>query len=122
MSGPKRSQFWGLRACRPDLHCAVCLKFADQPLALQELRDCYCEGMHELVLVEMYEVPLKDLHRHCWQRGWARRKKWNQPALQRTVERLIWERLAKSFHLVSPSSADRMLELLMKMVDARSDP
>jgi len=98
------------------------LKFADQPLALQELRDCYCEGMHELVLVEMYEVPLKDLHRHCWQRGWARRKKWNQPALQRTVERLIWERLAKSFHLVSPSSADRMLELLMKMVDARSDP
>ena len=45
-----------------------------------------------------------------------RRKKWNQPALHRTVERLIWERLAKSWHLVSPSSADRMLELLMKMV------
>jgi hypothetical protein len=26
----------------------VCLKFADQPEELQRLRDCYCEGMHEV--------------------------------------------------------------------------
>ena len=121
MSGPKRSQYWGLTACRPDLHCAVCLEFAGQPEELQRLRDWYCEGMHELVLVEMFEVPLKDLHRHCWQHGWVRRKKWNQPALHRTVERLILGRLGKSWNLVSPTSADRMLEMLMKMVAERSD-
>ena len=68
-----------------------------------------------IVLVEMFAVPLKDLHRHCWQHGWVRRKKWNQPALQRTAEWLIWERLAKNWNKVVPSSADRMLELLMKM-------
>ena len=65
MSGPRRSQFWSLKAYRPDLQCAVCLKFADQPTELQYLRDCYCEGMHELVLVEMFAVPLKDLHHQC---------------------------------------------------------
>ena len=93
----------------------MCLKLTDQPAELQRLRDCYCEGIHELVLAQMFAIPLKALHRHCWQHGWVRRKKWNQPALQRTVERLIWERLAKSWDLVSPSSADRMLELLMKL-------
>jgi len=93
----------------------VCAKLADQPREMQRLRDCYCEGMHEVMLAELFAVPFRDLHRHCWQHGWTRRRSWNRPALKRTVERLAWERLAKSWHLVSPETADRMLALLMKL-------
>ena len=115
MSGPKRSEHWGLTACRADLECAVCAKLIDQQVELQRLRDCYCEGIPELMLAEMFNVPFRDLHRHCWQHGWTRRRSWNQPALKRIAERLVWERLAKSWHLVSPTSADRMLALLVKL-------
>ena len=58
-------------------------------------------------LVQMFDVPLKDLHRHCWQHGWVRRRKWNQPALKRTVERLVWERLAATWHLADGHSAEQ---------------
>src|SRR5262245_9780148 len=115
MSGPQRSEHWGLTTCRADLQCVVCAKFADQPTAMQRLRDCYCEGIHELVLAQMFGVPFRDLHRHCWQHGWVRRRSWNQPAIKRAVERLLWERLAKSWNVVAPSTADKMLDLMMRL-------
>src|SRR5262245_3504348 len=115
MSGPKRGDFWGLRVCRPDLQCGVCMKLTNQPGAMQRLRDCFCVGIHEELLAVMFGVPSRDLHGHVWRRGWLRRKNWSRASMDRAVELLLWQRLAASWHLFSPSTADRMLDLLMRL-------
>jgi hypothetical protein len=81
----------------------------------------YIEGMPPWLVARTFNVPNNALRSHAWRHNWCRRRSYNLPDPKYVVMLAVLGRLRDSWHLVSPNSADRMITLLMKLVDERSD-
>ena len=117
--GPKRTKNWGLTACPTERACAVCAAYSEMPDELRRVREMYIEGMPPWLVAQFFEVPNAALRSHAWRHNWCRRRSYNLPDAKHLLMVAAVNRLRASQHLVSPTSADRMLKLLATLVGER---
>lgn len=118
--GPKRTKNWGLAACPAERACAVCAAFGEMPDELRRVREMYVEGMPPWLVAQFFGVPNGDLRSHAWRHNWCRRRSYNLPDPKHLIMVAALNRLQKSQHLASSSSADRMLKLLVSLVESET--
>ena|SRR6185436_8900771 len=118
--GPKRTKHWGLTACPPARACAVCAAFKDMPGELRRVREMYVEGIPPWLVAQFFGVPNAALRSHAWRHNWCRRRSYNLPDAKHLIMVAALNRLRASQHLISPTSADRMLKLLASLVGSET--
>lgn len=117
----QRTANWGLTLCS-HLKCSVCETLGDQPEELFRLRELYVQGHPEWLLARFFNVSGSDLNHHAWRHNWARRRAINLPDPKQTFQLALLARLRATWHLASPTSADKMLELLAKSIGMGQKP
>ena len=120
--GPKRTMNWGLTPCPVERACAVCTALGDSPEELRSIREMYVFGVPPWLVARTFGVSNGALRSHAWRHNWCRRRSYNLPDPRYLVMLAALGRLRASWHLVSPNSADRMIDVLIKLADERSDP
>ena len=114
--GPRRTTNWGLATCPTECACAVCAALGKYPDELRRLREMYVEGMPLWIVAQFFDVPNAALRSHAWRHNWCRRRSYNLPDAKHLIMVAALNRLRASQHLISPTSADRMLKLLASLV------
>ena len=117
--GPKRTTNWGLTACPAERACGVCTKLGEMPDALLRVREMYIEGIPPWLVARRFGVPNNALRSHAWRHNWCRRRSYNLPDLKHVLMVAVLSRLRDSWDIFSPNSADRMVALLLKLVDEK---
>ena len=117
--GPRRTTNWGLAACPTARACAVCAAFSEMPDALLRVREMYAEGIPPWLVARRFGVPNGALRSHAWRHNWCRRRSYNLPDLKHVLMVAVLSRLRDSWDIFSPNSADRMVALLLKLVDEK---
>ena len=117
--GPKRMKNWGLTACPVERACAVCTTLGERPEDLRRLREMYVEGMPPWLLAHTFGIPNSAVRSHAFYKNWCRRRSYNLPDLKHVLMVAVLSRLRDSWDIFSPNSADRMVALLLKLVDEK---
>ena len=114
-SGPKRTENWGLTPCPAQHSCAVCAALGDRPEELQRVRDTYLFGVPTWLVARFFGIPNGALRSHAFHKNWHRRRSYNLPDPKYLLTLAALARARDSWHLISPTSADKMLKLLAQL-------
>ena len=109
---------WGLAPCPPQRECRVCTVLGEKPEELCRLRDLYVQGVPVWFVAQQFKVPNQALRVHAWCHNWWRRRSLNLPSPKHLLTMLALARLKSTWHLADSHSAERSLELLVKLAQA----
>jgi hypothetical protein len=85
---------------------------------MRKVREMYTEGTPVWLVARAFRVPNADLRKHAWHHNWHRRRAYNLPDVKYLLTLAALTRLRDTWHLASPTSADRMLKLLAALVSS----
>ena len=117
--GPQRTETWGLTPCPPQRACEVCGSLG--PEEMHAVRELYVQGFPTWAIGRLFQVPNQALRAHAWLHNWYRRRALNLPNHKEMLARILLARARDAWHLMSPTTADRMLALLMKLGQASAE-
>ena len=82
---------------------------------MHAVRELYVQGFPTWAIGRLFQVPNQALRAHAWLHNWYRRRALNLPNHKEMLARILLARARDAWHLMSPTTADRMLELFMKL-------
>jgi len=107
---------WGLTTCAPAKHCGVCEEYGEKLYQLRHMRDLYCGGLDAFALSKVFKLPKREISQHIYEKRWDRKRQFDpRDIAEMQTFKLLEARAEETWDEHTPDSADRALNLMVKM-------
>lgn len=114
---------WGLLTCIASINCQFCQLYSgdEHQETRRKYRNLFVSGYPRDLIPKMLDVEgtldPDELRKHAWRQNWHKKKQ-EAPDFQfdeKVLNELIFRRMMKAWDVISESTADKMMDMAMKM-------